>query len=789
MRAHRSGMIHAQACAAFFGLAAWASLTFPAGGAADLPTPDAVKPAVGLKAVPFPLEEVRLLDGPLHHAMELDEKYILALDVDRLLHAFRVNAGLPSAAKPLGGWEAPKVEVRGHFVGHYMSACALLYASTGDPRFKEKGDRLVAGLVECQEKMGTGYLGAFPEEFIDRVEARKPVWAPYYTLHKILAGLLDMNTYCGNAEALGAARKFADWIKSRCDRLSDAQMQGMLGNEHGGMNEVLANLYARTGEKKYLELSERFNHRAVIDPAAVGQDRLTGLHANTQIPKFIGTAEEYELTGNPAYASASRFFWDTVVKERSYVIGGHSDGEMFSPKETLSKAFGPSTTETCNTYNMLKLTRHLFEWEPKAEYADYYERALFNHILPSQNDQTGMMVYYLPLRPGMRRVFNEFDDSFWCCTGTGVENHAKYGDSIYFHDGGGTLYVNLFVASELGWKEKGLTLRQETGFPAEQGTRLVLSCKSPTTLALRLRHPSWAGAGFAIKVNGRAVAAESRPGSYAEVSREWKDGDAVEVSLPFALRTEGFRDNPDRLAFLHGPLVLAAPLKQGQAIPAIVGDRSATLSALKPVEGQPSTFAASPELFRTSSAGADEPLRLMPLYRIPAESHYTVYFDRFTADGWKAKEAEYAAAQARLRELDARTVDRVHPGQDQSERDHRFEGEKSNAGLFGDRPWRDASDGGFIRYVVKVLPDRPQVLSVTYWGSDSNGRVFDVVVDGTRIATEKLERNHPEEFYDQAYPIPQDLTRGKDQVTVTFQAHPRNFAGGLFGLRVLRQEK
>ncbi|WP_165226875.1 glycoside hydrolase family 127 protein [Aquisphaera insulae] len=763
-------------------------LVIPARGDSGPPVPDAVKPVVPLGATFFPLENVRLLDGPLRHAMELDEKYILDLDVDRLLHVFRLNAGLPSAAKPLGGWEAPAVEVRGHFVGHYLSACALLYASTGDPRFKEKGDRLVTGLVACQKKIGSGYLSAFPDEFIDRVEGRKPVWAPYYTLHKILAGLIDMNTHCGNSEALDAARKFADWVKSRCDKLSDDQMQGMLGNEHGGMNECLANLYARTGEKKYLDLSERFNHRAVIDPMSQGRDILTGLHANTQIPKFIGTAEEYELTGRPAYRAASSFFWDTVVKERSYVIGGHSDGEMFSPKETLSRAFGPSTTETCNTYNMLKLTRHLFTWEPRAQYADYYERALFNHILPSQNAETGMMVYYLPLRPGSKRVFNEPENSFWCCTGTGVENHAKYGDSIYVHDGDRILYVNLFVASVLSWKERGLTLRQETRFPEEQGTRLVISCEKPTPLRLRLRHPSWAGAGFAVKVNGEDIADRSVPGSYAEIGREWKDGDTVEVSLPFALHVEAFKDNPDRLAFLHGPLVLAAGLAPDQAIPAIVGDPSEALRSLGLQEGQPSTFSASPDVFRYA-ANSGRLLVLRPLYRMPGDVRYTVYFDRFTAEGWKEKQAEYAADQARRRELDERTVDRVHPGQDQSERDHAFKGEKSNAGLFVDRPWRDASDGGYFRYVVKVLPDRPQVLSVTYWGSDSNHRVFDVLVDGTKIATETLERNHPDEFYDQAYSIPEDLTRGKDRATVTFQAHPGHMAGGAFGIRVLRTGK
>src|SRR4051794_29524206 len=517
------------------------------------PDHDKVKPVVEIKAAPFDLEDVRLLPGPFRHAMELDQKYLLALDVDRLLHTFRINAGLPSSAKPLGGWEEPKVELRGHFTGHYLSACALMFASTGDERFKARGEQVVAGLAECQRKLGSGYLSAFPEEFIDRVEKRRRVWAPWYTLHKILAGLLDMDEHCGSTQALDVARKFADWVKARTDRLSDEPMQAMLGNEHGGMNEALANLYARTGDDQYLKLAGRFNHMAVLGPAADRRDTLTGLHANTQIPKFIGTARQYELTGKEWFETASRFFWDTVVKECSYVIGGHSDGEMFPPKDRLSRALGPDTTETCNTYNMLKLTRHLFEWDPRVEYADYYERALLNHILASQNPESGMMCYYVPLRPGARKVYNSFDDAFWCCTGTGVENHAKYGDSIYFHDNNKTLFVNLFIASELNWKAKGLKLRQETNFPHEQGARLVFTCDQPVELGVKLRHPAWAGSGFAIKVNGEPAAIESKPGGYATIDRSWKNGDAITIDLPFSLHTEGFRDNPNRLAFLHGP--------------------------------------------------------------------------------------------------------------------------------------------------------------------------------------------------------------------------------------------
>ena len=542
---------------------------------------------VRLPVQAFDLRDVRLLDGPFKHAQDLDHAYLLSLDPERLLHTFRVNAGLPSSAEPLGGWEEPACELRGHFVGHYLTACALMYASTGDERLKAKGQAVVQGLAACQAKFPSGYLSAYPEEFFDRVERQERVWAPYYTLHKIYAGLLDMYVYCDDQQALDVCRKFADWVVARNARLTDEQMQRMLDAEHGGMNEVLADLYGLTGDEKYLQASLRFNHMAVIGPAEQRQDRLTGLHANTQIPKFVGTARQYELTGDPALKTASEFFWNTVVNERSYVIGGHSDGEHFSPKERLSEALGPATTETCNTYNMLKLTRHLFCWDPRVEYADYYERALLNHILASQNPADGMMCYYVPLRSGASKGGLGFGyssplHSFWCCTGTGVENHAKYGDSIYFWDGDRTLMVNLFIASELKIPGTGVTLRQETQFPASDTTTLRLECDEPLEGTLMIRHPSWAVAGVTVTVNGMPQEIPHRPGSYLTLRRAWRDGDRVEVKLPMSLHTEGFRDRPSRLAFLHGPVVLCAEVDPAQPFPAVVGSRDEAIAALQP---------------------------------------------------------------------------------------------------------------------------------------------------------------------------------------------------------------
>ncbi|MCX5684750.1 MAG: glycoside hydrolase family 127 protein [Planctomycetota bacterium] len=746
-----------------------------------------VMPKAAAKAYAFPLTDVRLLDGPFKHAMELDRDYLLSLDPDRLLHDFRVNAGLPSSAKPLGGWEKPDCELRGHFIGHYLSACALMYASTGDARLKDRATVMVAGLAECQQKISSGYLSAYPEEFFDRVEARKRVWAPWYTLHKIYTGLVDVYVLCVNPQALEVVKKMADWAKARTDRLSDEQMEKMLGEEHGGMNDALAELYAVTGEEKYLRLSQRFNHKAVLEPLARKEDKLTGLHANTQFPKIIGAARQYELTGDEPLRTLATFFWEVVSRERSYVIGGNSDGEHFSPKEKLSQAFGPNTTETCNTYNMLKLTRHVFSWKPDAEYADFYERALYNHILASQNPEDGMTCYYVPLRTGSHKTFSTPNDAFWCCTGTGIENHAKYGDSIYFHDGAKGLYVNLFIASELAWKAHGVKIRQETTYPESDTTRLVFTCEKPVELTVSLRHPWWAVSGITLSVNGQVQAAGSKPGSYAAVTRSWKTGDTVDLKMPMTVRTEGFRDNPRRLALLYGPVVLCAEVNPQKPAPTMLGSPEDVAPAVKPVAGKTLEFTLPASLVRTAGEDAAADVTLTPFYK-QYKKPYIVYWDVLTDEQWKQRQAEHAAAIEKQKLLKARAVDTVEIGQAASEKKHDMTGEKTGSGEFNGNRYRHATDGGGFSYRMKVLPDKPVEILCTYWGSDGGGRTFDVLVDGTKVATEKLAGKHPGEFFDQVYAVPPDLTKGKDAVVIKFQAQPGNFAGGVFGCAVLKKE-
>jgi DUF1680 family protein len=660
----------------------------------------------------------------------------------------------------------------------------------------------VAELAKCQDKIGSGYLSAYPEEFIDRVETGQRVWAPWYTLHKIDAGLLDMHVRCDNRQALDVLERVCAWIQSRTDKLSDEQMERMLGNEHGGMNDVLAELAAVTGNERYLKLSQRFNHHAVLDPLAKREDRLTGLHANTQFPKILGAARQYELTGDQNRQTIATFFWDAVTKERSYVIGGNSDGEMFSAKEELSKHIGPSTTETCNTHNMLKITRRLFCWDPRAEYADYYERALYNHILASQNPETGMVCYYLPLKTGVPKAFSSPNESFWCCVGTGMENHAKYGDSIYFREGDRGLYVNLFIASELKWSERGVTVRQETKYPEEEATRLMFTCDQPVELTLHIRVPYWATAGFEVAVNGQLQpaepakeariaskrdAADSTPGSYVRLTRQWKTGDGVEVRMPMSLRTEAFRDNPRKLAVMYGPLVLCAPIQPQQKLPTVVAEPAEIPTHIRKADGQALTFIGSPDIFRTVGQEAGQGVRLIPLYK---EYHgpYVVYWDALSPDQWKAKEAEYEAELAREKALAARTVDQVQIGDAESEQAHQLQGEKTGAGGFSGRHWRHAIDGGWFSYVLKVQPGQPLELRCTYWGSDVGNRVFDILVDDTKVATQKLDRNRPDVLYDEVYRIPAELIQGKDNVTIRFQAQGGAWAGGVFGCRVLKAE-
>jgi uncharacterized protein len=588
------------------------------------------------KVKPFPTSQVRLRKGLFQDGMEANRRYLMSLPQDRLLHTFRLNAGLPSSATPLGGWEKPDCELRGHFAGgHYLSACALMYASAGDDELKARGIGLVEQLARCQQALGGGYLSAFPREFFDRLRNGKPVWAPYYTLHKVLAGLLDMYVHCGNQQALEVAEGLAGWIGRWAEPLSDEQMQQVMKTEFGGTMESLYNLYALTGNSHYLEVGDRFYHKKVFDPLAAHRDELKGLHANTNIPKMIAAARRYELSGDPRFHEISSFFWQEITGARAYCTGGTSNEEHWrtDPGE-LAGELGKTTEECCCGYNMLKLTRHIFGWTADPRAMDYYERTLFNSRLGTQ-DADGLKSYYLPLGgSGYWKSFHSPLDSFWCCTGTGVEEFAKLGDTIYFHDEHG-LFVNLFIASELNWPEKGVRWVQETNFPEDGKTRLVVHTAKPVEMDLNVRIPYWVTRGGKISLNGEALPELATPSSYLTLARTWKDGDLVEVSLPMGLHVEALAGYPTLQAVMYGPLVLAGrlgsenltqseiylgydPTPSGDAapVPNVNSKSKGPLGWVEPVANQPGSFRVT--------AGSGQ-VSLIPFYKLLGE-RYVVYW-------------------------------------------------------------------------------------------------------------------------------------------------------------------
>ncbi len=755
-----------------------------------------VTPAVAPQAQPFPLSQVRLLDGPFRDAMLRDQQYLLSLDADRLLRNFRVNVGLPVDAKPYGGWEAPDCQLRGHAVGHYLSACSMMYASTGDPKLKQRVDYLVAGLAECQSNSPSagfhaGYLSAFPETMIDQLEQGKPVWAPWYTLHKIMAGLLDASQYCGNTQALEVLTNMANWVKFREDRLTPQQMQRTLNTEQGGMTEVLANLYGVTGDTNYLQLAEAFNHQRVLDPLERGDDRLNGLHANTQIPKIVGITREYEFTGELQYLTAANTFWNAVALDRSYVIGGDSDREHFFPTNDFAGHLSAETAETCNTYNMLKLTHDLFALEPDAAKMDFYERALYNDILASQDPDSDMFTYFMSLKPGHFKVYSTPENSFWCCVGTGMENHSKYGNTIYYH-GQDSLYVNLFIASELNWADKGISVRQETQFPESDTTVLKISASKPVKFTLKIRHPAWAVDGVKVSINGRKQKVESAPGSFFALDREWRDGDTVKIQMPMKLHAEFLPGTTNQVALLFGPIVLAGelgtnnmpvPLATTQnefnnipasAAPMLLATAEALLKHVEPVSGEPLTF-------RTHGIGRPQDVTLIPFYQIHRQ-RYSVYWKLATEGEWQAEAARFAADEARRMAEEARVVDVVHPGEQQSETDHKMQGENSQTGDAYGFKWREAT--GWFAYEVKVLPGQPLQLVASFRGEKPNLDDFDVLVDGTIVQPQPAGGGGSQAVF----LISPELTKDRQNVTAKFVAHPGKNIGGLTGLRVLREK-
>jgi uncharacterized protein len=759
-------------------------------------------------ARPFPLRDVRLLDGPFKQIQELHRTGMVGqLEPDRLLFQFRKNAGLPQppgVTKGYGGWDDGFLA--GHYAGHYLTAAARMYAATGDISFRDKATYMVKVLGECQDKLRGGYLSAFPAARLDRLEANpRQGLVEYYTLHKILAGLVDVARQCDNRQALEIAAKLSDYVAARLAKLSPAQVEALFRtdytgnpvNEFGGMAEALADLYAVARQQgapdpqRHLRLALLFNRDWFVEPLLKGEDKLNGIHSNTHAAQVTGIAGCALASGVPRLGTAAEAFWKLVVQKHSFVNGGNGFDEKLRAAGTEVAGTGeaalrPMTAEYCGTYNMLKIASYLFQRAPAVAYGDYYETALFNHILAGIAPDHGKVMYHMSMRPGDYRVHI---DEPYCCQGTGIENAARFGEAIYFHRGN-ELWVNLYIASTLDWHEKGLKLRLDTRYPQDGVVRLTVAADAPVEATVNFRIPSWLQEQPKARVNGRELANKALPGTFLAVARTWKDGDIVELRFPLGLRVRPSMDDPAMVSFFYGPVLLAGKLgrvgmpasdiggvqQNFPPIPVPVLVTSSTVAPaalLKPVSGKPTTYVAS--MVRVADRSPVE-VELAPFYQVHHQ-RYAVY--------WKVLKPEeldaYAQRQAKLLPKAASFI-----GDAEAEKSRNLQGERTSSGSFSGRMWRAAEDGGWFSYRLQVVAGEEQELVCTYWGSETGNRVFDILIEGTKVATQTLRQNKPNEFFDVVYRIPAVLVHGKQFVTVRFQAHPGAIAGGIFHCAIVK---
>ena len=761
---------------------------------------------------PFPLASVRLLESPFEQAQSMDLNYLMALDPDRLLAPFQKEAGIQPKAPNYGNWEDTGLD--GHIGGHYLTALALMYASTGNPQVQQRLTYMVDQLEKCQRQSPDGYLGGTPggKEIWQEIKAGKIAadnfslnkkWVPLYNIHKTYAGLRDAYLLAGNEKAKQMLLKLTDWAIDVTASLTDAQIQDMLRSEHGGLNEVFADVAEITGDQKYLVLAKRFSQTSVLQPLLQGKDQLNGMHANTQIPKVIGYQRVAEASGDTVWTKAARYFWQTVVQNRTVSIGGNSVGEHFHPANNFTSMVesreGP---ETCNTYNMLKLTKQLHLASASADYLNYYERALYNHILSSQHPEGGF-VYFTSMRPQHYRVYSQPQESFWCCVGSGLENHAKYGELIYARTDQ-DLYVNLFIPSAVQWAEKGLSLTQKTNFPFAETSELTLKLKKAQKFVLHIRQPGWVKEGqLELKVNGRKEKVNVSANGYATLARKWKTGDVVTVTLPMHTEAEYLPDNSPWVSFVHGPIVLAAvtgtshipdlradgsrmahiasgPLYPLEEVPVLLSSAQPFTAGIKPVAGKPFTFSAA-DLLQDEE---HKNLQLVPFYQIH-DARYMVYWPVTDLAGAAARKKALQEKENQRRLLDAQTVDKVVPGEQQPESDHGFAGERTETGVHKDRHWRHAR--GWFSYNLKNTGQGPRKLRLTYFGLDKD-RKFNIYVNGTLLQTVHLTGERGNQFFEEEYAIPAVvLAKATDNVlTVKFAAQENSTTAGLYEVRLMK---
>ncbi|WP_186754098.1 glycoside hydrolase family 127 protein [Echinicola salinicaeni] len=712
----------------------------------------------------FDLEQVSLLPSPFLNAQEVDKAYILEMDIDRLLAPYMLEAGIDWSAKRYGNWENTGLD--GHIGGHYLSALAMMYASTGDQEIKDRMDYMVGQLALAQQKNGNGYLGGIPGGKAMWEEIGKgnidaggfslnQKWVPLYNIHKIYAGLRDAYLIGKNQQAKGMLIELSDWFYDLTKDLTEEEFQQMLISEHGGMNEVFADVSAITGDEKYLELAKKMSHQLLLGPLEEERDELTGMHANTQIPKVIGFQRIAQESGLAEWQQAADFFWHTVVENRSVAIGGNSVREHFHPVDDFSPMVSSEQgPETCNTYNMLRLSEQLYLSNPAVEYVDFYERGLYNHILSSQHPSKGGFVYFTPMRPGHYRVYSQPHEGFWCCVGSGLENHAKYGEFIYAH-AEDELYINLFIPSQLNWKEQGMELVQSTDFPTSASSQLSLKLKRPKRMKIMLRYPSWVSAGsMKIQVNGKPVQVNSGPGTYVALERKWKNGDEIKAEFPMEMKWEALPDDSNWGAFVYGPIVLAAEEGNDQ-MPGLFANDSrmghVASGKMRPLAETPLLISESDDLTNQvepiSEAGLTfrlkgeiapqqkETLILKPFYTIH-ESRYQIYWPIANETEVDKVKASINKKDGMMLALERQTVDQVATGEQQPESDHFFKGQQTLSGNEDGYFWRSTSS--WFSYELKNKDLKAKKLRITY-PAEVKGQAFAIYINDQLLKKELLK--------------------------------------------------
>jgi uncharacterized protein len=766
----------------------------------------------------FSLADVKLLNGPFKHARDLNIEVLLKYNTDRLLAGYRKQAGLPAKAISYANWDG----LDGHVGGHYLSALAMNYAATGNEECKKRMLYIIDELKACSQAnsanhpdWGKGYIGAIPnsEKIWSTLSkgdfaAYKTAWVPLYNIHKMYAGLRDAWVYTSNEEAKSLFLQFCDWAITITSSLSDAQMQLLLDIEHGGMNEIFADAYQMTEQEKYLLAAKRFSHKMLLEPMSAHKDNLDNKHANTQVPKAIGFQRIGELAKDDAYKQAGSFFWETVTTKRSLAFGGNSRREFF-PSVSASGEFvndveGP---ESCNSYNMLRLTEDLFRLDPSAKYADYYERTLYNHILSTQHPEHGGYVYFTPARPRHYRVYSSPNEGMWCCVGSGMENHGKYGQFIYTHQHD-SLFVNLFVASELNWKERNIKLRQETNFPEEEKTKLIIA-EGDSRFTLLIRYPSWVSKGaLKITVNGKTEMYTTTATSYIPINRQWRKGDVIQVHLPMESRIERMPNVPGYIAIMHGPVLLSAKtgtedlkglvaddsrwghIAGGKKLPIdkapviVEDDFNSLAQKITPVKGKPLTYTTD----KVKLVNADR-IILEPFYKIH-DARYMMYWMALSNKGYRVYLDSIAVEEKKKMQLQKRTIDFVAPGEQQPEADHFIQKQNSNTENFMDEFWRDARNEGHFSYLLSTNNETDLSLLVKYWGAERGNRKFDIYIDDEKLVSEDISGKWDQsKFMQIEYAIPDSMIKGKDKVRIKFQALPGgNTAGAVYYLQLVRKK-